>query len=503
MASSFWAAPAQPTDVRGPDEVQPAAPDSARCRDFLAFLGICFERDEDLALGLHPFLANHSPSFDDAFIGGGSFDVRKVRSTAFPKGLDDKIFEGREFVAVKHPKMKGNEGSRKDVFSDIASDLQIIRYAPLREHRNIVDLLAVTYYDAGDANASIIIPALVLEYADLGSVHTYQEQGYGRSVEDKVDILLDTASGLQALHDAGIIHGDLKASNLLVCKSTDRKFTIKLTDFGFSFTADELHIVGGTEHLDAPEGNDEIDVRYSRQIDIYSFGLLLYSVLKNGANFFEPTEHTDQSHIRKLKTSGLLTALLQLNVLNTLRGDRMSLILVCHILAYCHQPNPAHRFREMTRVITLLERVDNRFPKSNSSDMCQELPAETCQNLMLLSNPMSEFMKRELPTYCASFQQRGLQMPMIDSIERLLFERIDAEVIMSFGDRHLGGSKGATWQDTLFLTKAAMGVIVEQDLAFQGLNETKLSPAFFPELSLLTWRFQKPRVVSVQQVLCS
>jgi serine/threonine protein kinase len=250
-----------------------------RCPDFVAFLAICFEKSSNVSIGLHPVLTSLSPDFDDINMSGGSFDVRRVRTSTLPHGLNKEIEKSREFVIVKHPLRAEDDIQRANTYADIASELQILHHPSLRNHDNIIRFLSVMYHDAGDNE---ILPALVLEFAEFGSVKSYQEYGYGRLVEDKLDILLDAASGLQALHEAGIIHGDLNASNLLVCKHPNRKFVVKLTDFGYSFTIREDRIVGWTEHLEAPEALDPLDPLYPYQLDIYSFGLMLYTIFKNG-----------------------------------------------------------------------------------------------------------------------------------------------------------------------------------------------------------------------------
>ena len=47
-------------------------------------------------------------------------------------------------------------------------------------------------------------------------------------------LCLDIARGLSALHQAGLVHGDLKAENVLVCSSPSRRYLAKISDFGFS-----------------------------------------------------------------------------------------------------------------------------------------------------------------------------------------------------------------------------------------------------------------------------
>lgn len=62
--------------------------------------------------------------------------------------------------------------------------------------------------------------------------------------------LLDTAAGLDYLHSIGVVHGDLKAANVLLRGSTKdaRGFICKITDFGLSRVLDRnaTHISTGT-----------------------------------------------------------------------------------------------------------------------------------------------------------------------------------------------------------------------------------------------------------------
>ena len=47
----------------------------------------------------------------------------------------------------------------------------------------------------------------------------------------KVAALADIAEGIQYLHKSGIIHGDIKPSNVLISEDGDNDFVFKVTDY--------------------------------------------------------------------------------------------------------------------------------------------------------------------------------------------------------------------------------------------------------------------------------
>ncbi|RCI10711.1 hypothetical protein L249_5158 [Ophiocordyceps polyrhachis-furcata BCC 54312] len=336
----------------------------SRCPNFAAFLAICFS-NEDERLGLHPVLTNAAPDLDDVSLRGGSFDVRKVKSSSFPLRLADDLLRGRDFVIVKHPRPSSHDIDRPEVFSEIAMELQVLRHPPIRSHANVIDLVAVMYHDAGDAEKPVILPALVLEFAAFGSLKTFQEQGHGHSFEDKIDIALDTARGIEALHACGIVHGDVKASNMLVCEHPTRKFIVKVSDFGFSLVTSDSQLLGHTEVYCPPESyRGQLDPEQAKKLDVYCYGLLLHSILKEGTAYYPqgpdaPVGTSDD--FRKMKVSGLMPATLVLNVLLTGPGrEPYPLLLLCKILLYSLQPEPKQRIHDMSTIVFYLSLLESR-----------------------------------------------------------------------------------------------------------------------------------------------
>ncbi|UCG16359.1 MAG: protein kinase [Phycisphaerales bacterium] len=118
---------------------------------------------------------------------------------------------------------------------------------------------------------------IVMEYVSGPSLRDLlvAEPG-GLGVQKAAFFLRELAKGLSYLHDRGIVHRDLKPGNIFY----DDGY-VKIGDYGLSkFISASRHSVQtasvGTVHYMAPEvgsGN------YSRGIDIYALGVILYEML--------------------------------------------------------------------------------------------------------------------------------------------------------------------------------------------------------------------------------
>jgi serine/threonine-protein kinase len=119
---------------------------------------------------------------------------------------------------------------------------------------------------------------LVMEYIE-GTPLTKRIQQTGRlGVAETMTIVAQVAEALQAAHEAGIIHRDVKPSNLLVRPAG----AIVLVDFGVARSAGitsitSTNVVMGSAHYMAPEQAEGKPV--SAATDVYALGAVAFSCL--------------------------------------------------------------------------------------------------------------------------------------------------------------------------------------------------------------------------------
>src|SRR5574344_101585 len=129
---------------------------------------------------------------------------------------------------------------------------------------------------------------IVIPYYKNNSLGSYIEQGVRFSVAElKALIIPSIINGLKTIHDLGIIHKDLKPSNLMV--SNDQAHII-LIDFGISSITNGNTVVvtqtGKSPFYSAPETNTGLFLTDS---DYYSLGITLYELV-TGNNPFHNTK---------------------------------------------------------------------------------------------------------------------------------------------------------------------------------------------------------------------
>ncbi len=118
---------------------------------------------------------------------------------------------------------------------------------------------------------------LVMEYVSGPSLRELLiESPKGLGVQKALYFLREIGQGLAYLHDRGIVHRDLKPGNILCDEGR-----VKIGDYGLSkFITVSRHSAQtssvGTVHYMAPEVGSG---SYSRGVDIYALGVILYEML--------------------------------------------------------------------------------------------------------------------------------------------------------------------------------------------------------------------------------
>ena len=144
------------------------------------------------------------------------------------------------------------------------------------DHPNIIPI-----YEAGTAEGLLFIAMRYVEGRDLN-----ERLQRGRlEPADAIGILAQLASALDAAHARGLVHRDVKPSNVLLDTGTrpDGSDHVYLADFGLTRLVseetgigDDGHLLGTIEYV-APEqiAGEEVDGR----ADVYSLGCMLYECL--------------------------------------------------------------------------------------------------------------------------------------------------------------------------------------------------------------------------------
>lgn len=122
----------------------------------------------------------------------------------------------------------------------------------------------------------------------------------GQSLQDRVDcegplpfedvlrIASQIAAGLDAAHQQGVVHRDVKPANILLEESVDR---VMISDFGLARTADDANVtrsgvITGTPHYMSPEQASGATV--DDRSDLFSLGSVMYFMITGRPPFRAP-----------------------------------------------------------------------------------------------------------------------------------------------------------------------------------------------------------------------
>jgi serine/threonine-protein kinase len=153
------------------------------------------------------------------------------------------------------------------------------RLAASLNHRNII-----TVYEFDQAEDGSLF--ISMEYLEGRPLNEVVRQEGALPVGRAVRLGLQIAQGLEAAHQAGVIHRDIKPHNIMVVGQDD----IKLMDFGIARLMDagspgltRTGVVMGTPAYMPPEQIEGGTI--TEQTDIYAFGIVLYELLTGSVPF--------------------------------------------------------------------------------------------------------------------------------------------------------------------------------------------------------------------------
>ena len=138
-------------------------------------------------------------------------------------------------------------------------------------HNNIVQV-----YYVGEEKSTFFI---AMEYVDGRTVRELINESKGIPEPRALEIILQTASGLQRAHEMNIMHRDIKPDNLII----NLQGEVKVADFGLALDLGESkksegpRQLEGSPHYMSPEQATRGEISFSS--DIYSLGASLYHMV--------------------------------------------------------------------------------------------------------------------------------------------------------------------------------------------------------------------------------
>ena len=166
---------------------------------------------------------------------------------------------------------------------EVAARFEAERQAlALMDHSNIARVL-----DAGTTDEGV--PYFVMELVRGIPITEYCDK-YKLSIDDRLNLFSQACRAIQHAHQKGIIHRDVKPSNVLVAQYDDEP-VVKVIDFGLAKALENTHrltdktlftefgqVVGTLQYM-SPEQTEMNSLDVDTRSDVYSLGVLLYELL--------------------------------------------------------------------------------------------------------------------------------------------------------------------------------------------------------------------------------
>lgn len=221
----------------------------------------------------------HPPLFPPGEILQGIYEIREILGTG---GM------GQVFAAFDHE--LDREVAIKACWPSV--DSQVL-HSEAKALASLRHPGVVTIYSIGTHNGIDFIVMERLRGLTLYRHMVQRGEHAPFSVEEALDILIDIADALVVIHRAGLVHRDLKPTNIMLAAGN----RTMLLDLGISLRNEraekEAHMAGSPHYM-APEAITATMARgRGHLIDIYALGIMAFEMLAGR----RPFEHHDLARV--------------------------------------------------------------------------------------------------------------------------------------------------------------------------------------------------------------
>ena len=279
-------------------------------------------------------------------LGGGGMGV-------VYKASDTKL---KRDVAIKflphHISANKEERQRFEIEAQAAASLN---------HTNVAHIYAIEETDDE--------MFIVMEYIN-GIELKEKISSYLIQIDEAINIAIQIAEGLDAAHKKGIVHRDIKSSNIMITK--DGK--VKIMDFGLAKIKGGTELtkigltIGTTAYMSPEQTRGE---KLDHQTDIWSFGVVMYEMLTGELPFKGEYE---QAIIYLILNEDLKS-------ITNLRDDIPSQLI--NIVKMALQKDQGSRYQEAKDLLEELKAVDksgSSFEDNNVTQTIAVLPFTNMSN---------------------------------------------------------------------------------------------------------------------------
>jgi serine/threonine protein kinase/HEAT repeat protein len=223
------------------------------------------------------------------FVLAGRYEIEEllgVGSMGSVHKARDRVLD--EVVALKV--LKPHFAASPEIAQRFRSEIKLARRV---RHPNVCAIHEYAETDGARYISMEFVDGVNLRY------HVQKSRGLGHA--EAYDLGLQVLGGLEAVHENGIIHRDLKTPNIMV----DRKGRIRLMDFGLAKQRSAAEGADATalgQVLGTPEFMSPEQVRGERadfQSDIYAMGIVFYEMFTGDVPFKGSVAETMVNHVHK------------------------------------------------------------------------------------------------------------------------------------------------------------------------------------------------------------